>query len=77
MIKIYEVRNLLFDNEPILKNVTGCDIYWKEGRRLMYRDVKKKQKSNSGGRRGVRKTPAKRGKKKWKNDSPVNEIKFT
>ena len=42
LIKIYEVPNLLLDDEPILKNVTGCDIHWKEGRSLTYRDVKKK-----------------------------------
>ena len=50
MIKIYEVPNLLLDDEPILKNVTGCDIHWKEGRSLIYRDVKKKQRSKSGGK---------------------------
>ena len=42
MIKRYEVPNLLLDDEPILKNVTGCDIHWKEGRSLTYKDVKKK-----------------------------------
>ena len=63
MIKRCEVRNLLLDDEPILKNVTGCDIHWKEGRSLMYRDVNKNNISKSGGRQGVRKTPVKRGKK--------------
>ena len=29
LIKRYEVRNLLLDDEPILKNVTGCNIHWK------------------------------------------------
>ena len=43
MIKRYEVPNILLDDELILKNVTGCDIHWKEGRRLTYRDVKKKK----------------------------------
>ena len=38
------------DNEPILKNATGCDIHWEEGRSLTYRGVKKKQISNSGQR---------------------------
>ena len=52
MIKRYEVRNLLLDDEPIIKNVTGCDVHWKEGRSLTYRDVKKKQRSKSGGRVG-------------------------
>ena len=52
MNKRYEVRNLLLDDEPILKNVTGYNIHWKEGRRLKYRDVKKKQRSKSRGRSG-------------------------
>ena len=52
MIKRYEVPNLLLDDEPILKNVTGYDIHWKEGRSLTYRDVKKKQTSKSGRRAG-------------------------
>ena len=34
MIKRYEVRNLLLDDELILKNVTGCNIHRKESRRL-------------------------------------------
>ena len=42
LIKRYEVLNLLLNDEPILKNVTGCGIYWKEGRSLTYKDVKKK-----------------------------------
>ena len=49
-MKRYEVPNLLLDDEPILKNVTGCDIHWKEGRRLTCRDVNKKHISKSGGR---------------------------
>ena len=48
LIKRYEVLNLLLGDEPILKNVTGCDIHWKEGRILTYRDVKKNHRSNSG-----------------------------
>ena len=51
MIKIYEVPNLLLDNEPILKNVTGYNIHWKEVRSLTYRDVEKKQIYNSGRRK--------------------------
>ena len=31
LIKRYEVHNLLLDDEPILKSVTGCNIHWKEG----------------------------------------------
>ena len=29
LIKRYEVPNILLDDEPIFKNVTGCDIHWK------------------------------------------------
>ena len=60
MIKIYEVRNLLLDDEPIIKNVTGCNIHWKEGRRLTYTDVNKNQISKSGGRAGQIRTFKKR-----------------
>ena len=52
MIKRYEVPNLLLNDEPILKNVTGCDIHCKEGRNLKYRDFKNKQTSKSGRRAG-------------------------
>ena len=48
MIKRYEVTNLLLDNEPILKNVTGCNIHWEDGRILTYRGVKRNQRSKSG-----------------------------
>ena len=60
MIKRYEVPNLLLDDEPILKNVTGCNIHWKEGRSLTYRDVKKKQRSKIGRRAGHIRTVNKR-----------------
>ena len=52
MINRYEVPNILLDDEPILKNVTGCDIHWEESGILTYRDVKKKQISKSGRRAG-------------------------
>ena len=52
MIKRYEVYNLLLDDEPIFKNVTGCNIHWEEVRSLTYREVKKKHKSKSGRRAG-------------------------
>ena len=29
LTKRYEVPNLLLEDEPILKNVTGCGIHWK------------------------------------------------
>ena len=60
MIKRYEIRNLLLDDEPILRNVTGYNIHWKESRSLTYRDVKKKQRSKIGGRAGQIHTTNKR-----------------
>ena len=51
-IKRYEVPNILLEDEPILKNLRCCNVNWKEGRRLTYRDVKKKQRSKSSGRVG-------------------------
>ena len=41
LIKRCDVRNLLLDDEPILKNVTRCNIHWKVGRSLTYSNVKK------------------------------------
>ena len=52
LIKMYEVPNLMLDNEPILKNVTGCNIHWDEGRSLTYRYVKNNQISKICGRAG-------------------------
>ena len=48
LIKRYEVHNILLDNKPILKNVTGRDINWEEGTSLTYREVKKNQISKIG-----------------------------
>ena len=62
LIKRYEVCNLLLEYEPILKNVTGCNIHWKEDRSLAYREVEKKQRSKSGGRAGQRCTVNKRAR---------------
>ena len=47
MIKRYEVPNILLDDEPSIKNVTVCNIHWKEGRSLTYREVKNKHRSKS------------------------------
>ena len=55
----------MLDDEPILKNVTGCNIHWKEGRRLTYMDVKKKHRSKIGRREGQIRTVNKRDR----NDS--------
>ena len=48
MIKIYEVPNILLDDEPILKNVMGCDIHWKGGRRAGHiRTFNKRERTDS------------------------------
>ena len=56
LTKRYEVPNLLTADEPILKNVEGCDIKWKPGKSLTHRSVTKKQRGrgkNSGQLREV------------------------
>ena len=52
MIKRYEEPNLPLDNEPTLKNITGCNINWDEGRSLPYRDINKNKISKSNRRAG-------------------------
>jgi nucleosome assembly protein 1-like 1 len=57
LTKRYEIPNLLLADEPILKNVEGCDIKWKSGRSLTYREVTKKQRGkgkNAGQIRSVK-----------------------
>ena len=44
LTKTYHVPNLLVADEPILKNVIGCTIDWKEGKCLTYKTIKKKQR---------------------------------
>lgn len=44
LTKKYEVPNLLLADEPILKNVEGCEIKWKSGNPLTYREVSKQQR---------------------------------
>lgn len=44
LTKRYNVPNLLLADEPILKNVEGCEILWKEGKSLMEQKVTKKQR---------------------------------
>lgn len=46
--KRYEVPNLLIDDEPILKMVTGCDIDWKPSNCLTHKDVVRKQRRKTG-----------------------------
>mmetsp|Transcript_5785 Transcript_5785/g.8691 ORF Transcript_5785/g.8691 Transcript_5785/m.8691 type:complete len:323 (+) Transcript_5785:2691-3659(+) len=60
LTKRYEIPNLLLDDEPILKNVTGCDIEWKANMCLTFREVKKKQRSKSGKRAGQIRTVTKK-----------------
>lgn len=52
LTKRYEVPNLLLDDEPILKNVKGCEIDWKPEMCLTFRDILKKQRNKSGKRAG-------------------------
>lgn len=52
LTKRYEVPNLLTEDEPILKNVTGTDIKWKKDRSLTYREVTKKQRKKGGPKAG-------------------------
>ena len=59
LTKRYDVPNLLLADEPILKNVEGCDIRWKEGKTLLERKVTKQQRGtgkNAGKVRTVTKT---------------------
>ena len=60
LIKRYEVPNLPLDDEPILKNVMGWNIHWKEGRRFTYTDINKKHRSKSVSRVGQIRTFNKR-----------------
>jgi len=52
LTKRYEVPNLLLDDEPILKNVKGCEIDWKPDMCLTFRETLKKQRNKSGRRAG-------------------------
>lgn len=44
LTKKYDVPNLLLADEPILKNVEGCEIKWKPGKCLTYVQVTKQQR---------------------------------
>lgn len=57
LTKTYEVPNLLLlDDEPILKNVTGCDIDWKNQEMcLTHKVICKKQRNKKGMIRHVKK----------------------
>ena len=60
--KKYIIPNLLLDDEPILKNVEGCEIKWKEGMCLTHREIKKKQRAKSGKNAGTIRTIIKKEK---------------
>ena len=62
LTKTYDVPNLLVADEPILKNVQGCEIHWKEGKCLTYRTTKKKQRGK-GKHSGQIRTVAKQERK--------------
>jgi nucleosome assembly protein 1-like 1 len=58
LTKRYEVPNLLLADEPILKDVQGCEIMWKEGKCLTSSEVTKQQRGkgkNAGQVRSVKK----------------------
>jgi len=57
LTKRYDVPNLLLlDDEPILKNVTGCEIDWKDPDTcLTHKVVSKKQRNKKGQIRHVKK----------------------
>jgi len=60
LTKRYEVPNLLTEDEPILKNVSGTEITWKSGRSLTYREVTRKQRKKGGRGAGQIRTVSKR-----------------
>eukprot|EP00536_Pseudo-nitzschia_multiseries_P002575 jgi/Psemu1/294871/fgenesh1_pm.34_\ len=61
LTKSYDVPNLLLADEPILKNVEGCEIEWKPNNCLTHTDVTKQQRGtgkNAGQVRTVTKKVA-------------------
>jgi len=59
LTKSYNVPNLLLADEPILKNVSGCEIQWKPGKCLTHQEVTRQQRGtgkNAGQVRAVTKT---------------------
>jgi nucleosome assembly protein 1-like 1 len=63
LMKEYDIPNLLLEDEPILKDVRGCDIHWKAGRCLTHREIKKTQRAKSGKRAGQVRTVVKKEKR--------------
>lgn len=60
LTKRYEVPNLLTEDEPILKNVTGTPIQWKKDQSLTYKEVTKKQRKKGGPNAGQLRTVTKK-----------------
>ena len=59
--KEYNVPNLFLSDEPLLKNVAGTAIHWKDGKSLTHRTILKKQRGkgkNAGQLRTVSKVEA-------------------
>jgi len=52
LTKDYHVPNLLLADEPIIQDVTGTDIDWKQGKNLCERTVQKKQRAKGGRKPG-------------------------
>jgi len=53
--KAYEIVNMMDGGQPMLENVTGTEIMWKEGNDLCFCEVMKKQRSKSGKTKTVKK----------------------
>eukprot|EP00581_Thalassiosira_minuscula_P017273 CAMPEP_0183727316 /NCGR_PEP_ID=MMETSP0737-20130205/25386_1 /TAXON_ID=385413 /ORGANISM="Thalassiosira miniscula, Strain CCMP1093" /LENGTH=444 /DNA_ID=CAMNT_0025958913 /DNA_START=110 /DNA_END=1444 /DNA_ORIENTATION=+ len=60
LTKRYEVPNLLTEDEPILKNVTGTTINWKPNQSLTYKQITKKQRKKGGPNAGQIRTITKK-----------------
>jgi len=56
LTKRYDVPNLLIEDEPTLKNVSGCDIDWKNNDMcLTFKTITKRQRNKKGKIRNVKK----------------------
>lgn len=60
LTKRYEIPNLLTEDEPIIKNVTGTTINWKPNQSLTYRTITKKQRKKGGPNAGQVRTVTKK-----------------
>ena len=52
LTKEYRGLDLLGESESTLEEIIGCSIKWKEGKNLLFKDVKKKQRAKSGKKAG-------------------------